>query len=70
MPSRIEGEGCEKIISAMHGNQELQMIDLSSNHIGRIGVDALQRCIPSMSNLVVLDLANNKLGDTEMKVGA
>ncbi|KAJ1473787.1 hypothetical protein T484DRAFT_1834834 [Baffinella frigidus] len=81
--NRIEGQGAEDIIASLKGNTTAEVgiaviaslkgnatvesIDLSSNQIGRLGVTALSTTMITMRSLRVLNLASNKLNDSETK---
>ena len=64
--NRMEESGSAEMIDALRDNVDVLVLDLSTNHIGRLGMMALSRTIPTLLSLKKLDISKNKLMDSEI----
>lgn len=66
--NRMEQAGSSEIIEALRDNEEVEILDMSRNNVGRRGIAALSLAVPTLLSLQSLDISQNKLTDHDITV--
>ena len=66
--NRMRGKGSSTIIESLRDHSELVTLDLSTNHLGRLGMLSLSRNMIRFQSLKSLDLSRNKINDHDIEI--